>query len=134
MGVLEAGNGQALDDLPGDVTAPLQGHHFTAPLREVLLLQRVEQSRFPKPSLGVLRLGRNEPVDGVHILFAYSVELPGHAAWQRGDVRYPAAGGLLAGRRKAKLGTLADGGSSGKARLLAACLSSSSKSAGMASG
>ena len=41
-GVLEAGIGQALHDLSGDVPASCQGHHFTAPLREVLLLQRVE--------------------------------------------------------------------------------------------
>ena len=40
---LEAGNGQALRDLSSDIPPSFQGHHYTAPLREVLLLQRVEE-------------------------------------------------------------------------------------------
>ena len=112
-GVLEAGNGQALRDLSGDISRR-RSRDTTSP-------RRCERSFFSNVS-DVLRLSRNESADRVHILLAFGVELPGNLVRQWGDVGDSAAGDLLAELGKPQFGALADGRRSGKARLLGGLL------------
>src|ERR1035441_5065997 len=83
--------------------------------------RRCERSFFSNV-LGILRLGRNESADRVHILLAFGVELPGNLVRQWGDVSDSAAADLLAELGKPQFGALADGRRGRKAGFLGGLL------------